>query len=140
MSLQSAPILNLSFTASGAVAARRAVGFNGAQAGTAGQKVMGVSPRSLVSGEVGDAVVSGTTTIEAGGAFTAGASLIVDAQGRAIVASGALKVAAGATAVLSSAANGSALLSGADLPEFVFADALEAAGAAGDLVEVLLRR
>ena len=58
---------------------------------------------------------------------------------RAIASTGALGVAAGATAVMASAANG-AVLTGADMPEYVFADALEASGAAGNLVEVLLRR
>lgn len=140
MSSQSIPVLSLSFRASGAVSARRAVGFNGAQASVVGQKVMGVSPRALIAGETGDANVCGTAVVEAGGAFSIGASLIVDAQGRAIASSGALKITAGATAVQSVAANGSTLLGGADMPEFVFADALEASSGAGEPVEVLLRR
>jgi len=43
-------------------------------------------------------------------------------------------------AVTSSAANGSGVLSGSDLPEYVFADALEPAAAAGAIVEVFLHR
>lgn len=105
-----------------------------------GQKVLGVSPRIVTSGGVSDVVVGGTAVIEAGGAFAAGASLIVDAQGRAIPASGKLAVDTGATAVTSTAADGDAILIGADLPEYVFADALEAATDAGEFVEVLLRR
>lgn len=140
MSLQSIPGLILTFTASGAVAARRAVGFNGAQASVAAQKIMGVSPRAVASSELGDVVASGTTIVEAGGAFAKGASLVVDAQGRAVASTGALSIKAGETDVQSTAADGAAVLTGADLPEFVFADALEAASGAGALVEVLLRR
>lgn len=140
MSLQSIPTLVLTFTASGAVAARRAVGFTGAQAGAAGQKVMGVSPRAAASGELSEVVASGTATVETGGAFAQGASLIVDAQGRAVASSGALNIKEGATAVTSTAVAGAALLAGGDMPEFVFADALEASGGAGAFVEVLLRR
>ena len=39
----------------------------------------------------------------------------------------------------SSAANG-AILAGGDPPQFVFADAMEAAADAGKMIEVLLRR
>lgn len=139
MGQQSIAGLVLTFTASGLVSSRRAIGFNGAQATAQGQKVLGVSPRQVCSGIVSDVTVSGTEVIEAGGAFVRGASLIVDNQGRAIASTGAIGVAAGATAVMASAANG-AVLTGADMPEYVFADALEASGAAGNLVEVLLRR
>ncbi|MCM2294156.1 hypothetical protein NAC44_17655 [Allorhizobium sp. BGMRC 0089] len=58
---------------------------------------------------------------------------------RAIKATGVLTITAGATAVTSTAANGAGLLEGGDLPEFIFADALED-GASGSFVEVLLRR
>lgn len=139
MGQQSIAGLVLTFTASGAVSAHRAIGFTGAQATVQGQKVLGVSPRQAGSSAVSDVTVSGTEVIEAGGAFARGASLIVDNQGRAIAATGSLGIAAGATAVLSSAANG-AILTGADLPEYVFADAFEASSGAGALVEVLLRR
>ena len=140
MSRQSSPSLILTFVANGSVSPHRAVGFDGGQASISGQKVLGVSPRAAVSGQASDAVVSGTTTIESGGAFAAGGSLIVDVQGRAVASTGLLAVRAGGTAVLSSAANGAATLSGADLPEFVFADALEASSGAGQFLEVLLRR
>lgn len=133
------PVLSLTFRASGAVAACRAVGFGGAQATVQGQKVQGVSPRPVASGEDSDVIVAGTAIIECGGTFAAGDSLMVDSSGRAIRVTGALAVRTGATAVTSSAANGAAILQGADLPEYVFADALEA-GSVGAMAEVLLRR
>ena len=115
MAKQSIAVLPLTFRASGAVSAYRAVGFNGAQATVQGQKVMGVSPRPADNGQHSDATVIGTAVIETGGAFAAGADLIVDTQGRAIASTG------GAS-------------------EFIFADALEVSGATGAFVEVLLRR
>lgn len=139
MSRQSSPLQALTYTANGAVAAYRGVGFNGAQATVQGQKVLGVSQRAAADTEDSDAVVSGSTVIESGGQFAKGDSLIVDNQGRAIKRTAVLGIAAGATGVTSTAANG-AVLTGADLPEFVFADALEAAGGAGEFIEVLLRR
>ncbi|OIO55492.1 MAG: hypothetical protein AUJ55_10150 [Proteobacteria bacterium CG1_02_64_396] len=136
---QSIATLTLIFTASGAVAANRAIGFDGAQATVQGQKVQGVNRYAAADGEDGAAEASGTTVIETGGAFSVGDSLIVDSSGRAIASTGALAVAAGATAVTSSAANG-AILTGGDLPEYIFADALEASGGAGEFREVFLRR
>ena len=139
MSQQNVAILTLTLVASGAVTENRAVGFNGGQATVAGQKVMGTSMTRAASGEPFGVVTHGTAVIEAGAAISVGQSLITDSQGRAVPVSGALTVASGAVAVTSSAANGT-LLHGADLPEFVFADAVQAAGGAGELVEVLLRR
>jgi hypothetical protein len=139
MPKQQAPLQTLTFRAVGDVAAYRAVGFSGSQASTAGQKVYGISPRNAHDGQYSDIIVSGTAVVEAGGGFNIGDSLIVDAQGRAIKATGALALKAGATAAASTAANGSAIFQGADLPEYVFADALEVA-AAGQFTEVLLRR
>lgn len=139
MSRQSAPLQALTYIAAAAHAAYLAIGFNGAVASVQGQKVMGVAQRPGEQGKANDAVTSGTTLVTAGGEFDKGDSLIVDAQGRAIVASGALALEAGATDVTSSAANG-AVLEGADLPEYVFADALEDSSGAGAVVEVLLRR
>lgn len=136
---QSTPLQSFTFTAAAAIAKYRGVAFGGAQASAQGQKIMGVSQRAVAAGDDGDAVTSGSTVVETGGAFAVGDSLIVDAQGRAIKFTSALKVAAGATAVTSSAANG-AILAGSDLPEFVFADALEVSTGAGEFVEVLLRR
>ncbi|MEN2978143.1 DUF2190 family protein [Tistrella bauzanensis] len=83
---------------------RRACGFGGAVVTTAGAKVFGISDQTLKTGEAGTLTVAGTTVIETGGTFTAGASLVTDAQGRAVAASGPLAVAAGATAVQFTAA------------------------------------
>lgn len=138
MSKQSSPLQALTFVAAGAIAAYRGVGFGGAQASIAGQKIMGVSQRAAVTGEASDVVTSGTTIVESGDAIAVGDSLIMDANGRAIPVTGPLAVDAGATAMTSSAANGEVLI-GADLPEFVFADALEAASAAGEFIEVKMR-
>lgn len=139
MGKQSIPTLSLTLKALGAVAVHRAVGFNGAQASVQGQKVQGVARVDAVDAQDFTLDVAGTAIVETGAAFAVGDSLIVDAQGRAIAATGTLAVAAGATPVTSSAANG-AILQGADLPEYVFADALEPATGPGEFVEVLLRR
>jgi hypothetical protein len=139
MSQQQITTLALSVIAAGAITEHRGVGFDGAQATVQGQKVMGFSHWGAVAGDPLTIDVGGTVIAESGAVFAAGDSLIVDAQGRVIPSTGALGVAAGAVAVTSSAANG-AILTGSDLPEYVVADALQAATAAGQLVEVLLRR
>lgn len=101
--------------ASGAITEYRAVGFDGYQATVQGQKVLGVANRSAPLAAYVDVACIGTAVVEAGAAFAIGASLTVDASGRAIT------VATPAT-------------------DYVFADAIRAAGAAGEFVEVLLRR
>lgn len=128
----------LPVTASGAVVANRCIGFNGAQATVAGQKVLGVSATKAADGEVFTAHVLHTAYVVAGGEVAVGASLTTDNQGRAVTAP-ALAVAAGATAVTSAAANGATALTGGDPPVFIFADALEAATAAGKLIAIKLR-
>lgn len=139
MSQQSISVLTLTVTASGAVTEGRAVGFDGAQATTQGQKVMGVAVTDASSGEALAVVTHGTAVMETGAAVAVGDSVMVDTDGRAIPVTGALGVASGATPVTSSAANG-AILAGADLPEFVLGDALQAAAAAGAFIEIMLRR
>lgn len=140
MSQQAMSLMALSITAAtAAVTEYRAVDYNGVQATVQGQKVMGVAKRGAVIGDGFEVAVIGTAVVETGAAFAAGASLIVDAQGRAIASTGSLRVAAGATAVTSTAANGNILLGG-DTAEYVYADALQASVGAGDKVEVLLRR
>jgi len=139
MGRQSAPKQFLTYLASGAVRAYRGVGYDGAEATVVGQKIQGIAQRAAADAEASDAATSGTSVAETGAAYAIGDSLMMDAQGRAIPVTGALEVTAGATAVTSSAANG-AVLEGADLPEYVFADALEASGAAGEFHEVHLRR
>ncbi len=138
MAQQSAPVLDLTFRASGAVAARRCVTFAGAQATAAGSKIAGVARTIAANGEAFAVAVVGTVVVEAGAEIAVGDGLVTDAQGRAVPAS-PLTVAAGATAMTSSAANG-AVLAGGDPPQFVFADAMEAATGAGKMIEVLLRR
>lgn len=139
MSRQAISLLDLTIAASGAVTAFRAVGYDGAQATTQGQKVQAVAQTDAADKALFNGTAKGTTVIESGAAIAKGDSLIVDNQGRAIPSTGALAIKAGATAVTSTAANGAGILSGGDSPEFVFADALEAAGGAGKFVEVLLR-
>lgn len=139
MGTQSAPTQSLTYIANGAVRAYRGIGYDDAEATVAGQKVKGVAQRAAAADEASDAVTSGTTVVETGGAFSVGDSLVVDAEGRAVAAGGNLEVGVGAVAMTSSAANG-AVLTGADLPEYVFADALEASAGAGELREVHLRR
>jgi hypothetical protein len=139
MSQQNISLLILTVIATGAVSENRAVAFNGSQASASGQKVMGTSMSRAATGEALAVVTSGTAIIESGAAITVGQSLMSDSQGRAIPVSGTLSLASGATAVTSSAANG-AVLYGADLPEYSFADAMQAASGAGELIEVLLRR
>jgi hypothetical protein len=109
MSQQSTPVFKLSIKASAAVAARRFVTHAGAQAG-AGANAAGVSEYAAASGEMFPAVALGTAVVEAGAAFAAGAALQADADGRAITKDAGAAV----------------------------ARALQAAGAAGDLVEVFL--
>ncbi|HYW05011.1 MAG TPA: capsid cement protein [Gammaproteobacteria bacterium] len=130
--------LALTLTASGAVSKFRAVGFDGAQASTAGQKVLGVALYDAIDGTDFPIGVDDTVLVEAGAAINVGDALTVDAQGRAVPAS-QLEVAAGGTAVTSTAANG-AILQGSVPPEYIFADALEAASGAGDIIEVITRR
>lgn len=139
MPAQSHSLFPLTLRASGAVAARRAVGFGGAQASAPGGKVAGVADYSADDGGYFTVTVIGTAVIETGAAVAVGDGLIVDAQGRAIPSTGPLALKAGATAVTSTAANG-AILQGGDGPEHVFADAMEAAGASGAFIAVLLRR
>ena len=138
MSKQKISLMALSLTAIGAIAIHRLVTHAGAQATTQGEKVLGAATTDAADGASVAVDCIGTGVVETGAAVAVGDSLIVDAQGRAIPATGNLAVAAGATPVTSSAANGE-VLEGADLPEFVFADALQVASAAGKFVEVKFR-
>lgn len=110
MSLQSTPVLTLTVTLSGNVAARRFVTPAGAQA-TGDANTLGVA---RVAGGSGDKIavdVLGTAVVEAGAAIAAGATIETDADGKAVTwATSGPKVAI----------------------------ALEAAGAGGALIEVLL--
>ncbi len=136
---QAVSLMSLSLRAVGDVPACRCVAFSGAPITAQGAKVAGVADYGAASGAWFAATCVGTAIVEAGAAIATGDALIADAQGRAIPSTGPLTIKAGAVAVTSTAANG-VLLQGAALPEFVFADALEAASGAGAFVEVLLRR
>lgn len=107
------PVLTITMTPTGTINPYRFVNFAGAQA-VAGQAARGITHDG---GEIADKAVPvyamGTAIIEAGAAFAAEAQLVSDADGKAIAAV---------------AASG----------HVINAVALEAAAAAGDLVEVLL--
>jgi hypothetical protein len=139
MSQQSRSLFDQTFNADGAVRAARCVGFDGAEATLQGQKVAGVAQYAAADEEDFGVALIGTVVVESGAAIDVGESLICDGQGRAIPTTGALEVGTGVVAVLSSAASGG-ILEGGDLPEYVFADALQAASGAGEFIEVLLRR
>ena len=110
MSQQSISLLALTVALTGTVAASRFVTPAGAQAG-ADANTLGVARTAGVSGDKVTADVMGTAVVEAGAAVSAGATVKSDASGRAI------------TWVTSGAKVGIAL---------------QAASAAGDLIEVLL--
>lgn len=139
MSQQNIAILTLTMVANGTVEEHRVIGFDGAQATVQGQKVMGSAITSADDGESFGITTHGTAIVETGAAIAVGDAIITDAQGRAIPTTGPLSVAAGATPVTSSAANGT-ILQGATLPEYSFGDALQAAAGTGERIEVLLRR
>lgn len=110
MSAQSIPCLTLTLALTGTVAACRFVKADGTQS-VADANTFGIARTGGVSGDKVAVDVIGTAIVEAGAAVTAGATVKADASGRAInwVTSGA-KVAL----------------------------ALEAATAAGQMIEVLL--
>ncbi|MBF0212202.1 MAG: DUF2190 family protein [Magnetococcales bacterium] len=139
MSQQSISVLTLTVVATASVSACRAVGFNGAPIAAQGAKPMGIAMTAATQGTALAVVTHGTAVAESGAAITLGAPLITDDQGRVIPATGSLRLAAGATAVTSSAANGT-ILEGGDPPEFVLGDALQPASGAGEFIEILLRR
>ena len=136
---QAVSLLNLSVRATGAITRCRGVDFAGAPIAAAGAKPLGIALTAAASGQDVTVTVSGTAICESGAAFAVGAAVAFDAQGRVVPAT-ALAVAAGATAVTSAAANGAAAISGGEPPQYVVGDALQAATAAGQLVEILLRR
>lgn len=146
MTQQARSLLDIAIQASGAIAYARAVNLaapttpgalTGVQATVSGQKVFGVARRAAASGEFTEATVMGTAVWEAGAAIAVGSRVQCDAQGRCITAV-ALTIAAGATAVTSAAANGAGTIAGGDAPIYVAGTAMQAAGAAGELIEVLI--
>ncbi len=110
MSRQSRPILSLTILAAGVIVGDRFVTPGNVQAG-AGANTLGVAKNSCASGERVAVDVLGTATLEVGAAVAAGATVASDASGRAITwATSGAKVGV----------------------------ALEAATAAGQVIEVLL--
>lgn len=164
MSQQARSLLSLSVVATTLITQYRGVTYAGGQVAAANVKCIGISERPITAiGEVALVTTKGTAIAEAGAAITVGAALAFDATGRVITASafaiaaptitpalGTLVIASGATAVTSTAANG-AIISGAptatssapvatggDLPQYIVGYALQAASAAGDLIEILM--
>ncbi len=78
--------------------------------------------------------------METGAAIAVGGSIITDNQGRAIPATGVLAIDCHCGEDAYRVDTHTDLLQGADLPEFVFADALQPANGPGEFIEVLLRR
>jgi Uncharacterized conserved protein (DUF2190) len=110
MSQQSMPVLSLSIAATGTIVANRFVTKAGAQTGADGY-ALGVARTDAASGGRVTVDVIGTSIVEAGAAVSAGDTLKVDSSGRGITwATSGAKVGL----------------------------ALEAAGAAGQFIEVLL--
>lgn len=107
--MQSIPLLTLPLTASATVRTERFVTYAGAECG-AGVAAAGVSADAGVSGDLIPVVRIGTAVVVAGGAVNAGALVESDGQGRAVTRN---------TGV-------------------VLGRALQAAGAAGARIEVLL--
>lgn len=140
MTKQNISILELSLIAAGVITQYRGVGFDGNQATVQGQKIMGIAKFAVpAAGDDATLWCKGTAVCEAGAAINVGDSLIMDAEGRVIPSTSKLKIAAGAVAVTSVAANGLTDIVGGDSPEQVIGDAMQAAAAAGAFIEVLLR-
>lgn len=139
MGKQATAVLNRTFTADGAVAAHRAVGWDGAQVDAEGAKVAGIALAAAGDGELFAATIIGSATAETGDAIAVGDSLVSDAEGRVIPAD-PLAIATGTVGVTSTIANGEAVFLGGDLPVHVFADAAESASGAGAFIEIVLRR
>jgi hypothetical protein len=134
------PILSLSVTSAGAIGRGRGVTFAGAQVSAAGAKPLGIArAKANAAGFDLPLTVSGVAVCEAGGAIAQGAAVAMDAQGRVVTAS-AVAIAAGGTAMTSTAANGAGVITGGELPQYVVGDALTEATAAGQFIEVVLRR
>jgi hypothetical protein len=114
------PLLHKNFLAGGAIAAFRIVRFSAAdtvvQASAVGDGLIGVNDDApALSGERCDVVMSGMCFVEAGAAFSAGARLTTDAQGRAVAAAPA-----------------------AGVNNAIIGMAVDAAVAAGDIVRMMI--
>ena len=110
MSRQFQPIMILTIIAAGVIAAARFVLVSGAQAGAAANTAGVAQYAAAAAGEAVPVVALGTAVVETGGIFAAGALLETDVDGKAVVKAAGPGV----------------------------ARALEASGAAGEFVEVIL--
>lgn len=81
------PILTLTGSAPSAVTGNRFVGFNDAQATTAGQACKGVAYQSVTTSELYQIHAAGVTTVDSGAAVALGAAVETDNQGRAVTQS-----------------------------------------------------
>jgi hypothetical protein len=136
--LTSRPIFEESILSNTAIADFVAVDYAGNQAATQGMAIAGVAQyAATAAGQYVRLAKLGSTVMLTGGAFAAGAAIIVDNQGRAIAAN-ALAIAAGATAVTSAAANGATDITGSETTEHKIGRALQASAGAGNFVEVFL--
>jgi hypothetical protein len=70
MSQQNISVLTLTLVASGTVTANRAIGFDGAQATSQGQKVMGSAVTDADSTNAVAVITNGTAIMESGAAAT----------------------------------------------------------------------
>lgn len=90
-----------------------AVNYVGAQISTAGVAVHGIALQDGTSGVIGTVAVMGTCPAKVGAAVAVGAALATDTSGRLVTATEG---------------------------QFIFARALQAAGAANEFIEVLITR
>ena len=111
MGSQSLALLTLSVKATADVREKRFVSTAGEEAGT-GADIYGASLTQAAAGNIFPVVNQGTAIVEAGGAIAEGAKVESDAQGRAVT-------------------NAGGTVAGRLAPG-------QSAGAAGDLVEVIL--
>lgn len=107
-------ILTLTIEAAGAITELHGVGFDGNEATVEGQKIAGIAHFAGAAGEEIAVDSKGTVIAEAGGGIAVGDTLVIDATGRVILDPGTAGY-------------------------FQVGEAMQAAAAAGDFIEVLMR-
>lgn len=132
--------LVLTRTATGTIRKGRAVTIAGGEVAAAGAKCLGIAKHGATAGQELAVAVLGVAIAVAGGSVTVGQALVSDNQGRLVPATAvAVSVAAGATGVTSSAANGAiTTVAGGELPQYIVGYAMTAGGT-GEEIEVLLK-
>ncbi|MBI5562483.1 MAG: DUF2190 family protein [Deltaproteobacteria bacterium] len=132
------PLLTESITAAADTVKNRFIGFDGALC-NANVRALGVSETDTKAGQQLPVVIKGIAIIVAAGVIAAGAAVASDANGKASAASAiSVTIPAGGTAVTSSAAQPNLVVNGGKLPQAINGYALDAAGADGDLIRVVL--